>query len=105
MKELPGSTFSDNVSTDAKYYDWFHACTAATIMDLCRTGYVLSICNGIQLSTSIPLFGFFGKVCAMDCQNYDEAESRNVCYAFAPEEQHWRRVESGFQNLDSRTQV
>ena len=73
MRRLPGPTFSDNVSTDAKYYHWFHACTAATIMGCCRTGYVLPTCNdGIQLPTSIPLFGFFGKVCATDCQDYDK---------------------------------
>ena len=32
IKGLPDPTFADNVSSDAKYYHWFHACTAATIM-------------------------------------------------------------------------
>ena len=73
MKGLPGPTFSDNVSSDAKYYHWFHACTAATIMGLCRTCDLLPTCSdAIQLPTSIPLFGFLGKVCAMDCQDYDK---------------------------------
>ena len=68
MRGLPGPTFADNVPSDAKYYHRFHACTAATIMGNCRTGYLLPTCtDGVQLPTNIPLFGFFGKVCTMDC--------------------------------------
>ena len=73
MRGLPGPTFADNVPSDAKYYHWFHACTAATIMGICRTGYLLPTCNdGIQFPTTIPLFGFCGKVCTMDAQDYDK---------------------------------
>ena len=38
MRDLPGPTFADNVPSDAKYYHWFHACAAETIMGICRTG-------------------------------------------------------------------
>ena len=76
MKGLPGPTFSENVSPETKYYHWFHACTAATIMGLCRTGYMLPTCNdgtdGTQLPTNSLLFGFFGKVCTMDPTEYEK---------------------------------
>ena len=73
VNQLPISEVVNGLSSDAKCYLWFHVCTAATIMRLCRTGYMLPTCkNGIQLLTSIPLFGFFGKICPMDCQGYDK---------------------------------